>query len=307
MPRSISNPSLVPVSDPEAILHRGGPPAVLLPLPVIGLVRPPPAAGVAAAMACLVPQFKPPPTSDAHSRPSLPSLHRKQALIFWFGSSLVFDELPTISNLWKKSKLFEATWASEALLTNEEAVIAAAAAEAVALARAALELAKDTAQMIRKSPSAEVENVNLSETEWTGMTYHSVATETTHLEENVSLDESVCKDISSSTYNENEVEEMEYCENVAVRSGRQTERRARRARAAEKAAAGVLTLKSGSSGKKKCSTLQEIDYSDPLHYLRGMTSTSRLLTAAEEVELSEAIQFQDVDLKFFGRKDAEAS
>ncbi|RZR97064.1 hypothetical protein BHM03_00026188 [Ensete ventricosum] len=311
MPRSISNPSLAPVSDPEAILHRGGPPAVL---------RPPPAAGVAAAMACLVPQFKPPPTSDAHSRPSLPSLHPKARESVWSQIRCVlspttalidFEQIPKLEahstslstcaikpltytgavGLPTKTS-FEATWASEALLTNEEAVIAAAAAEAVALARAALELAKDTAQMIRKSPSAEVENVNLSETEWTGMTYHSVATETTHLEENVSLDESVCKDISSSTYNENEVEEMEYCENVAVRSGRQTERRARRARAAEKAAAGVLTLKSGSSGKKKCSTLQEIDYSDPLHYLRGMTSTSRLLTAAEEVELSEAIQVQ---------------
>ncbi|URE15717.1 SWIM zinc finger protein [Musa troglodytarum] len=186
--------------------------------------------------------------------------------------------------------LFKATWASEALLMNEEAVIAAAAAEAVALARAALELAKDAAQMIRKSPSAQVEHVNLSETEGTGMTNHSVATETTPLEENVTLDESVHKDFSGSTYNETEVEEMEYCENIAVRSGRQTERRARRARAAEKAAAGVLTLKSGSSGKKKRSTLQEIDYSDPLHYLRGTTSTSRLLTAAEEVELSEGIQ-----------------
>ncbi|URE15713.1 SWIM zinc finger protein [Musa troglodytarum] len=311
MPASISNPSLAPVSFPEAILHRGGP-------PVIGLVRPPPAVGVAAAMACLVPQFKPPPTSDAHSRPSSPSLHPKARESVWSQVRCVlsptaalidFEQIPKLEahstslstcaikpltytgavGLPTKTS-FKATWASEALLMNEEAVIAAAAAEAVALARAALELAKDAAQMIRKSPSAQVEHVNLSETEGTGMTNHSVATETTPLEENVTLDESVHKDFSGSTYNETEVEEMEYCENIAVRSGRQTERRARRARAAEKAAAGVLTLKSGSSGKKKRSTLQEIDYSDPLHYLRGTTSTSRLLTAAEEVELSEGIQ-----------------
>ncbi|XP_064972238.1 RNA polymerase sigma factor sigB-like isoform X2 [Musa acuminata AAA Group] len=269
-------------------------------------------------MACLVPQFKPPPTSDSHSRLSLPSLHPKARESVWSQVRCVlspktalidFEQIPTLEarstslstcaikpltytgavGLPTKTS-FEATWASEALLTNEEAVIAAAAAEAVALARAALELAKDAAQMIRKSPSAEVENVNLSKTEWTGMTNHSVATETASHEDNVTLDESVRKDISSSMYNETEVEETEYCENIAVRSGRQTERRARRARAAEKAAAGVLNLKSGSSGKKKRSTLQEIDYSDPLHYLRGTTSTSRLLTAAEEVELSEGIQ-----------------
>ncbi|XP_065014232.1 RNA polymerase sigma factor sigB-like isoform X1 [Musa acuminata AAA Group] len=269
-------------------------------------------------MACLVPQFKPPPTSDAHSRLSLPSLHPKARESVWSQVRCVLSPKTALIDFEQRPKLearstslstcaikpltytgavglptktsFEATWASEALLTNEEAVIAAAAAEAVALARAALELAKDAAQMIRKSPSAEVENVNLSKTEWTGMTNHSVATETTSLEDSVTLDESVRKDISSSTYNETEVEEMEYCENIAVRSGRQTERRARRARAAEKAAAGVLNLKSGSSGKKKRSTLQDIDYSDPLHYLRGTTSTSRLLTAAEEVKLSEGIQ-----------------
>lgn len=76
---------------------------------------------------------------------------------------------------------------------------------------------------------------------------------------------------------------------IAVRSKRQTERKARRIRAAEKAATTVVSMKSGSTIKKKRSSVQD-DRSDPLRYLRGTTSTSRLLTATEEIELSEGIQ-----------------
>ncbi|CAA6667107.1 unnamed protein product [Spirodela intermedia] len=94
----------------------------------------------------------------------------------------------------------------------------------------------------------------------------------------------------SSKINGFELLEPEHSENIAVRSGRQTERRARRARAAEKVGSSVISVKSGSSGRKKRGAIQEIDYSDPLHYLRATTSTSRLLTANEELELSEGIQ-----------------
>ncbi|GFQ02296.1 RNA polymerase sigma factor sigb [Phtheirospermum japonicum] len=91
------------------------------------------------------------------------------------------------------------------------------------------------------------------------------------------------------------LEELEFLEaqlsmSVAVRSNRQTERKARRTRAAEKAASNIVSVKSGSSSRKKRSTVQEVDYNDPLRYLRGTTSTSRLLTASEEQVLSEGIQ-----------------
>jgi hypothetical protein len=77
---------------------------------------------------------------------------------------------------------------------------------------------------------------------------------------------------------------------VAVRSKRQTERKAKRAKAAVKAAANVVSVKPGSTSRKKRASLQDVDYSDPLRYLRATTSTSRLLTSTEELELSEGIQ-----------------
>lgn len=56
--------------------------------------------------------------------------------------------------------------------------------------------------------------------------------------------------------------------------------------------AGVISLKSGLSGRKERFTLQEVDYSDPLLCLRGTTNISKLLTAAEEIKLSKGIQVQ---------------
>ncbi|URE21116.1 RNA polymerase sigma factor [Musa troglodytarum] len=96
-------------------------------------------------------------------------------------------------------------------------------------------------------------------------------------------------DVFNLAHSEIEIQEMCHSKGIAVRSGRQTERRAKRARAAEKATAGVINVKCGTSGKKKRS-FQEVDYSDPLRYLRGTTSTSKLLSAVEELELSKGIQ-----------------
>ncbi|BBN67781.1 RNApolymerase sigma subunit 2, partial [Prunus dulcis] len=53
---------------------------------------------------------------------------------------------------------FEATLATENLLTSEEAVIAAAAAEAVTLAKAALKVAKDVALLVSTNHSAKAES-----------------------------------------------------------------------------------------------------------------------------------------------------
>ncbi|KAG1354977.1 RNA polymerase sigma factor sigB [Cocos nucifera] len=282
-------------------------------------------------MACLVPQFKCPSISpDTHFRPLShhSSLNSKGGDSVCFRSQCVSTptaaviEIQRIPSLEARSNSLdatrpltyvgavgppmktgiEATLATETLLTGEEAVVAAAAAEAVALARAAVEVAKDAAQIIGNDPSVKfeksedfsseadalwLERVKLTEMELIRTTHHSTPTDT---ELHEAKDPSQDVDVSNLTHNELQSKQMQYPESKAVRSGRQTERKARRARAEEKAAVSVIPVKSGSTSKKKRSASQEIDYSDPLHYLRSKTSTSKLLTAAEELELSKGIQ-----------------
>ncbi|KAG6502292.1 hypothetical protein ZIOFF_042183 [Zingiber officinale] len=187
-----------------------------------------------------------------------------------------------------------ATLATESLLTCEEAVIAAAAAEAVALARAAVEIAKVAALKAGKNTFAEShmsdlpststripsqEMVRITETKWIS---HSHIVEP--FKDNATKDPSESTDVSTLAFNEPNIQEI--YNSIAVKSERQTERRTRRARAAEKPA-GAISRK---SGKKKRSSIQPIDYSDPLRYFRGTTNSSKLLSVAEELELSEAIQ-----------------
>ena len=200
---------------------------------------------------------------------------------------------------------FEATLPSEALLTGEEATIAAAAAEAVALARAAVEVAKDAAQMKGNDSPVKLdrsenfpseadiillERVRLAEMESLGASNNSTSPETKLQEENVTPNPSRDEGISSLLHYELDLQQMQDSKCITVRSIRQTERRSRRARAAAKTANRVVPVKSESYGKKKRTAVQEVDYSDPLRYLRGTTNTSKLLTASEELELSEGIQ-----------------
>ena len=198
---------------------------------------------------------------------------------------------------------YEATWPTVALLSGEEATIAAVAAEAVALARAALEVAKDAAQMMGNDSSVKLEKSEdfpsqadilqlerVRVTEMLDMINNSTSPDTNHQEHHITPNQSRDEGVSSSVLNELDLQQTQEADNITVRSRRQSERRARRVRAAEKAANSVISMKSGSSGKKKRSAVQEIDYSDPLRYLRGTTSTSKLLTASEELELSEGIQ-----------------
>ena len=101
---------------------------------------------------------------------------------------------------------------------------------------------------------------------------------------------------------ESEKEEAEPLEeevsvSSAVRSTRQTERKARRAKGLEKTAYMMQSsVKTSSSSRKKCVASQEIDHNDPLRYLRMTTSSSKILTAREETELSDAIKCSSVDL-----------
>ncbi|XVE90317.1 hypothetical protein DITRI_Ditri20bG0067800 [Diplodiscus trichospermus] len=200
---------------------------------------------------------------------------------------------------------FGATLATENPLTSDDSVIAAAAAEAVALARAAVKVAKDAALMVKNHSSAQTEMKSalssatdtftskwalFTEAERAGIIGDS-PTDGSELEEDDS-EQNFTKesDELEPTNEELELLEEQLSRSIAVRSKRQPERKARRTRAAEKAAASVVSMKFGSINRKRRGGLQDVDYSDPLRYLRGTTSTSRLLTANEELELSEGIQ-----------------
>lgn len=185
----------------------------------------------------------------------------------------------------------QATLPMENLLTSEEAVIAAAASEAVALARAAAKSAKDAAMINSHKNSTKID------VKPTALTYEAVDSlserpELTQLSvagvSQISQSEGR-SEVEEPTVEELQILQEELAKSIAVRSSRQPERKARRARAAEKASATVVSVKSGSMSKKKRAS-QEIDHSDPLRYLRQTTSSSKLLTATEEQELSEGIQ-----------------
>ncbi|KAJ4951057.1 hypothetical protein NE237_027889 [Protea cynaroides] len=198
-----------------------------------------------------------------------------------------------------------ATLATETLLTDEEATIAAAAAEAIALAKSAVKVAKDAALMVGGIPSVKsdgghsdfpseadiflLERARLNEMGQADKIGQPVGLEAVGDERyaQVPIKDS---DNLDPTDDDLELLQMQLSKNIAVRSGRQIERQARRAKAAEKIAANVVSVKSCSASRKKRAALQDIDYSDPLRYLRGTTSTSRLLTSTEELELSEGIQ-----------------
>ncbi|GLT36469.1 hypothetical protein SLA2020_108440 [Shorea laevis] len=198
-----------------------------------------------------------------------------------------------------------ATLATETLLTSDEAVIAAASAEAVALARAAIKVAKDAAMMVNSCNSAKTEikpaissSADTFPSKWSlfteaeraGIVGDSPTTENVVEGDNSVEDPSKESDYQDPTNEELKLLEEQLSRSIAVRSRRHTERKARRAKAAEKASANIVSVKSGPSSRKKRSSLQEVDYSDPLRFLRGTTSTSRLLTATEELQLSEGIQ-----------------
>ncbi|KAM3312975.1 hypothetical protein ACQJBY_032617 [Aegilops geniculata] len=177
---------------------------------------------------------------------------------------------------------FESTLASETVL-NKEAVVTAAAAEAVALARAAAEAAQEVVHMVQKSSSqpvfrkkGEVENYLAKEILRTEM-LSSRANEYSDGEPyGIPSDEAELDD------------DTQDADNIAVKSSRQSERRARRTRATMKAATIVRSSpKLAASSKKKRS--KGPSTMNPLGSLWKMTGR-KLLTAKEEVELSNGIQ-----------------
>lgn len=180
---------------------------------------------------------------------------------------------------------------TETLLTSEEAVIAAAAAEAVALAKAALKLAKDAAKMMG-STNLDEKPANMPTASDNTLIARAQRTEIRQVgfKDKLPLENPISEagDLDPTT-EELELLEAQLSSGIAARSNRQTERKSWRTRAAEKAATNVVSVKSGSTSQKK-RTFQELDRSDPLRYIRATTSSSRLLTVTEEQELSAGIQ-----------------
>ncbi|KGN46260.1 RNA polymerase sigma factor sigB [Cucumis sativus] len=191
------------------------------------------------------------------------------------------------------------------LLTSEEASIAAAAAEAVTLAKAAVKVARDAALLANNINSSRAGTKSQSspkpdalhfkwaqfmESERADIIGEPVGVNKRPMEGDALEPSTTESDDMEPTSEELELLQDELSESITVKSKRQTERKARRTRAAEKTVTSVLSFKSGSSSRKKRNSVQEVDYSDPLRYLRATTNTSRLLTATEELELSEGIQ-----------------
>lgn len=199
---------------------------------------------------------------------------------------------------------FKSTLSAESLLTNEEAVIAAAASEALALAKAAVKVAKDAALLVKRKPPGETEyrsHVSSKSDDLLLKWFQHMEEEDGIAGESMGAAAEIMEgvDISPGEEESDDVEpsneelerlQEELSDSIAVRSRRQTERKARRVRAAEKATTNIASFKTGTSGRKKRVSMQEVDYSDPLRYLRTTTSASRLLTPTEEIKLSEGIQ-----------------
>lgn len=168
------------------------------------------------------------------------------------------------------------------MLTSDEAVIAAAAEEALTLAKAALRSAKDAALILKYISSSKANLASNTSRKTAEVRMLEVVESKNGLQEE-------SDDLEPS------IEDLQYLEeqffnSVKIKSKRQKERKAKRERAAEKSAATVVSVKSGSTSRKKRASSQDIDYSDPLWYLRGTTSSTKLLTASEELQVSAGIQ-----------------
>ncbi|KAL6875579.1 hypothetical protein ACP4OV_013092 [Aristida adscensionis] len=259
-------------------------------------------------MACLAPQFKwapspphAPSTSSSSPSPSstrCSGLRVRRAVTSAAAAAAVVDaECASGSSALRLAyaarpvlqRNFESTLASEALLT-EEAIIEAAAAEAVALARAAAEAAREVVRMVQNNNHQPVIRQKKGVDN-----YLANAILRTEMESSSSNDCShdiLLEDIESSGIMVDEGEpddDANDAENITVKSARQSERKARRTRAAIKAATTVRALQKSATTSKKKRSKGSSSSMNPLGSLWKMTGR-KLLTAKEEVEFSHGIQ-----------------
>jgi len=179
----------------------------------------------------------------------------------------------------------------EALL-NKEAMVTAAAAEAVALARAAAELAGEVSRMAQRDHRTDSPQRDNSEGSFLAREVRRTEAGWESRRAGLGLLEG---EEFSSIFTDESEDEGECTEGVvAVKSARRSERRARRIRAAMKAAQSFSKGKPGgtsSSSKKRLKGCR-----NPLGCFYKMTGP-RLLTAKQEVEFSEGIQVTRHKLK----------
>ncbi|KAH9321189.1 hypothetical protein KI387_015828, partial [Taxus chinensis] len=208
------------------------------------------------------------------------------------------------------------TMATETLLQSEIAGIAAAAAEAVALAKAAVKAARDvvalsegqtlsTRENLKDFPS-EADLLRLERARLTEMERLETMTSLDHVKSEDDLQEDREYQFSSafnSTYTlkrdcnvlegngaDSSTCPLQKINDITVNSMRQMERRTRRARASDKsenASAQTVSLEQVRKGKKSVASVNNV--SDPFRLLRNSTN-SKLLTAKEEIVLSQGLQ-----------------
>ncbi|KAF8665188.1 hypothetical protein HU200_054152 [Digitaria exilis] len=244
-------------------------------------------------MACLAPQFKWAPSAAAHA-PS--SSSRCSALRVRCAAAVVDADrangggaaqlrLAYASPALKRN--FESTLASEALL-NEETLVKAAAVEAVALARAAAEAAQEVVQMAQKNSYQPVVRQKKGVDSY--LANEILRTEIQPRTPDGYDNDVLVEDIESYGIKAPDDNDTRYMEkNIAVKSARQSERRARRIRAETKAVTSVRASQKSATTSKKKRLKGSSPSMNPLGSLWKMTGR-RLLTAKEEVEFSEGIQ-----------------
>ncbi|CAM0145615.1 unnamed protein product [Urochloa decumbens] len=250
-------------------------------------------------MACLAPQFKWAPYAAAHAASSSSRCSALRVHCAVTSGAAVVDADRTNGGGAAQLRLayaapalqrnFESTFSSEALL-NDEAVVEAAAAEAVALARAAAEAAREIVQMVQNNNQQPVVRQKK------GMDSY-LANEILRTEIQPSSIDGYANDILLEDLESYGIvdagvklnDDAHYTENIAVKSARQCERRARRTRASIKAATTVRASQKAATSSKKKRLKGSSPSMNPLGSLWKMTGR-RLLTAKEEVEFSEGIQ-----------------
>uniref|UniRef100_A0ACD5XJ19 Uncharacterized protein n=1 Tax=Avena sativa TaxID=4498 RepID=A0ACD5XJ19_AVESA len=169
-------------------------------------------------------------------------------------------------------------------ILNQEAVVTAAAAEAVALARAAAEVAGEVARMVQtEQRPADIDSHSVPADSYLTREFHRTEVRSRYADTSLLDDPGFVSIFSDESESEDDEQSTQ---GVAVKSARQVERRARRVRAAMKVAKSFSDRRplTASSRKKRVKGCR-----NPLGCFYKM-SARRLLTAKQEVELSEGIQ-----------------